>query len=225
MPLFISPLFGTPPGVVGVADLTQTIPVAIAIGGGGIPTVPILDPPRFFSIITGFDLQAQSGMAVTHTLNDAVRVYLFGERVHAARVSGFAFGWPCGTPPFGSFTGIDRVWRYYQYFRASSYLAPIRIFAGQGALVIGGMMSGLTLSVQDTTFGAAQFAFDFVALPPVFRRIRFPAFGPGAVFAQATPASRPEIKDVGSILKKGDDAILKYDPPEVFQRGRGGVTV
>lgn len=171
MPSFVTPLFTSRPGTVGVVGVDQSLPVMIAVTGLQ-PGVPLFDPFRFYAIITGFEVASESGVVVSHTLNDAVRMYLYGERAQPARVSGVTFPRPCGSGP-GDLGGQDRAWLYYEYLRSSSYFYPLHVYAGP-ALSFAGMLRGFRLELGDPVFGTGKFSFEFIAFPNVIRRVRFP---------------------------------------------------
>lgn len=173
MPTVVTSLFNTRPGTVGVGAIDQSLPVMISVGGTA--GTPLFDPFRYYAIVTGFSLGSESGMAVTHTLNDAVRAYLFGERAQTSQVNGVTFPTGCGSAP-GSLGGHERAWIFYQYSRSSTRLYPVRIYGGPG-IVLWGLLRGFRMALEDPVFGTGRFSFDFMVFPNVLRRVRFPLQG------------------------------------------------
>lgn len=174
--VIIPPMFGTPPGWVGAVGFDQSMPVRIAIGGGTENEMPSLSPAIFFAIITGATIQGESRIAVSQSLNDVIRMYLFGESPHIIRIEGLAFPRLCGG--VDSLTGAERVFWFYENGRASSYRFPIRISFGD-SMNFAGMLVGVGIDWNDSQFGVAKFTLTVMAFPRVQRRNRFLVAVPG----------------------------------------------
>lgn len=154
-------VFSNTPGVVSAVLTGQAVPFAVAIGGGSVPGFPAYRLAK--SILTGFEMEDQSGLGVGHTLRDRIYVYIHGERAGSAQITGVAFGGVCDdTGP--QYTGMDAVYAYYTRVRASTQGLPVRLVFGPNT-VLAGFMRGFKLGVSDPASGIGAFSFDFLTVP------------------------------------------------------------
>lgn len=141
-------------GVVSAFDYDLGIPCNMYLDGWG----------GFFgfkSIITEFTLHAQGGVQFMHTLNDFIYVYVFGERISQMRISGMSFWDICDG---GGIHGLEYVNAYYQANRVAELATPVTIVFG-GASAFYGFLTGMSISLNDPTNLAGQYALDFHVIP------------------------------------------------------------
>lgn len=156
-------VFSSEPGVVGAVVAGPSLPFAVAVGGNpGVPAFPGYTLSR--AILTGFRYAGRSGLGVTHTLRDRLYVYIYGERMGQALVSGIAFGGVCSQE--GRWTGFDAVYAYYERVRSSSNGIPVKLVFGPET-ALAGFMTELDFGLEDPQTGVGSFSFKFHALPRV----------------------------------------------------------
>lgn len=158
-------VFSSSPGVVGAVITGHALPFAVALGGqGNVPSFPAWHLAK--AILTGFDVRNMSGLGVTHSLRDRIYVYVFGERMGEATVSGLAFAGTCaGNPSVGRpWTGFDAVHAYYERARVSTQGAPVRLVFGPDTTLFG-FMQGFQFQLVDAENGLGSFAFQFRTIP------------------------------------------------------------
>ena len=169
-------VFGNTPGVVGTVVGGPALPFAVVVGGN--PGVAQFGPARVMkAVLTGFDLAGKSGLGVSHSLQDKIHVYVFGERMGQAAVSGVAFAGFCQGDP--RYTGLDAVYDYYERVRVSTQGLVVRLVFGP-ATVLYGFLSDFNFKLADPESGMGTFGFGFQTAP------RWAAFAPpGAGLADA----------------------------------------
>lgn len=155
-------IFSATPGVVAAEVHGPALPFAIAIGGNAnVPSFPAYRLIK--SIITGFTLDQQSGLGVSHTLRDRIYVYIHGERAGSAVISGVAFAGLCEDEG-PRYTGMDAIYAYYERTRASTEGVPVRLVFGPRTTLVG-FLSEFRLGVEDAQTGVGSFQFKFVTMP------------------------------------------------------------
>jgi len=161
-------LFGTQPGAVVAVD-SPGIPMGMFLEqwGGYLP---------FKSIITGFEIQMQSGVQFMHSLSDFIYVYVFGERISRVTISGVSFAFVCerldertpqadGTSIFTpNYHGLEYVAGFYNTNRVSSSGTPLTIVFGVDT-VVSGFLIGCGISLTDNERQLANFSLTFQAIP------------------------------------------------------------
>jgi hypothetical protein len=154
-------IFDSAPGVVGAVVTGRGLPFVVSIGGtGNQPAFPAY--AQIKAVITGFQFGARSGLGVTHTLRDRIYVYVFGERMGEATVSGLAFAGVCGNNSL--FTGFDGTFAYYERLRASTEGAPVRLIFGPNTVLFG-FMYEFGFQLEDPQTGIGSFSFKFKVIP------------------------------------------------------------
>lgn len=155
-------VFSNTPGVVSAVLTGQTLPFAIGIGGAnGIPAFPGFKLVK--SILTGFDVEDETGLGVMHTLRDRIYVYIHGERAGSVTITGVTFGGVCDDSG-PRYTGMDAVYAYYERTRASTEGFPVRLVLGPQT-TLAGFMRGFKLQVADPASGIGSFSFRFLTMP------------------------------------------------------------
>jgi hypothetical protein len=157
-------IFSPTPGVVGAVISGPALPFGVIVGGN--PGVPVFPDYRLAKgVVTGFEVEGQSGLGVSHTLRDRIYLYVFGERAGTAVVSGMAFANVCGPgATLGDYTGFDVIYSYYERVRVSTAgLAVSLVFGPYTALA--GFMHKLSFRLEDPATGLGSFSFRFVTVP------------------------------------------------------------
>lgn len=154
-------LFDSAPGIVGAMVHGPGLPFAVAIGGtGNAPAFPSY--AQIKAILTGFQFGARSGIGVSHTLRDRIYVYVFGERMGEATITGLAFPGVCDTP--STLTGFDGVFAYYERLRISNEGTPVRLIFGPNTVLFG-FMYEFGFQLEDPQTGLGTFSFKFKVIP------------------------------------------------------------
>jgi hypothetical protein len=154
-------IFDSVPGVIGAMVDGPGLPFSIAIGGTGrAPAFPSYSQIK--AILTGFQYGGRSGLGVSHTLRDRIYVYVFGERMAEATITGVAFAGVCNTAR--NLTGFDGVLAYYERLRVSAEGTPVRLILGPNS-VLGGFMYEFGFQLEDPQTGLGSFSFKFKSPP------------------------------------------------------------
>jgi hypothetical protein len=147
-------IFSNMRGVVSAFDVDTGIPCNMYVEGwAGFY--------GFKSIITEFRVQAQGGVQFLHTLRDFIYIYVFGERIGQASVSGLSFWDTCDG---GGVHGLEWVNYYYLQNRVSQRATPVTIILGSGTPFYG-FLTGLTLDLNNPENLIGQYALNFNVIP------------------------------------------------------------
>lgn len=140
-------------------------------GQGGIPGQVQLTSTGWFSdtvgisdrvIITGVGYNQESNIQFTHTLQNSIFIYSFGDRIGELQIQGIAFNQLCDSKASG--TGISDLINYYAQNRVAVTGQPLRVTIG-GSQIIKGFLVGCKVSTLSTEFMTMQFTLNMVALP------------------------------------------------------------
>lgn len=131
------------------------IPVTLQVGGWN-------EGRRFKAALSGYAMGGQTGFQALHTLRDVIYIYVFGERMGALQLSGFAFVGLCDADE--DTTGVDDVYDYYNNNRLSNTGMPVQITIGF-TTSIQAFLVGFNLQIVDPSMSLAQFTLSLVYPP------------------------------------------------------------
>jgi hypothetical protein len=152
-----------------MADIFITSPgrVGIVRGEGTIPgSVEVIDKrgDRFsaFSrvIITAVGYNQTCNAQFLQTLDNAIYIYSFGDRIGEIQIQGLAFAGLACTP---SQAGVVDILRYYRDNRLSKTGLPIKIAIGTE--VIKGYLIGCRVLTQNPETGTYAWILEVAAIP------------------------------------------------------------
>lgn len=135
------------------------------------PTIPATTTLRveewdgfgsFKSIITKVTVSAQGNFQFLHTLGGNIYIYVFGDRIGQATISGLAFDSTCDDE--NGTIGIERVIQYYQENRVASRAAPIKITIGTSTTVQGYLV-GFNAEIGDPGSRVYNFSMQLMLVP------------------------------------------------------------
>jgi len=109
-------------------------------------------------IITQGTIEHEGNYQFLHTINDAVYVYVFGDRVGSLVVGGIAFGVPCGGG-----NGITEVILRYNQHRIAATGNPVIV--GFADLAFPCFLTGFNVDTADPETHTAQWALRFNFFP------------------------------------------------------------
>lgn len=125
-------------------------------------TIDFEDGRQGTYIVTEVAVRQGVNVQFLHTLDDAIYIYVFGDRIGDIMISGIAFIEVCGPDSGGS--GVKNAMEYYAKNRASQRSGPVLVKFGDGDPFKSYLIdSGMTLLRPE--MGAAQFTFNFKSLP------------------------------------------------------------
>ena len=121
--------------------------------------------PSIRAIITGVSGSSSGNFNVTHTLQDFIYVYIFGERIGDLMISGLAFaGLGCGT---SNQTGIEQIADFYNKYRISAYGKLLNIQIGlSGSSSLRGFLVGFQPDITNAESQVSQFGLTFKTFSP-----------------------------------------------------------
>lgn len=135
-------IFSADPGTVVLADVREGTPMNLFIEGH--EPDPSEDPPpppddwggfeSLRSIVTGFAVDLEGGVQFTHSLDEFVFVYTFGERMGTMQLSGISFYQDCQevdeVMTGGEDHGLEEMIGYYGLNRVNTRRTPVLIVLG-----------------------------------------------------------------------------------------------
>jgi hypothetical protein len=130
-----------------------TLPFTIQIEDMGI--APGTSPNL---IVTQAAIVEKGNFQFLHTLNETIYVYVFGDRIGELRVSGIAFGTPCGGD-----NGINAIMKSYRENRLAEKGGPVTVSFGDDPYR--GFLTGMNVDVSDPERQLAQWALRFHSFP------------------------------------------------------------
>jgi len=120
------------------------------------------DPQKFKAVFTGYRIGGQGSYQFLHTLRDVIYVYIFGERIGSAEMTGVAFMDTCISDRIA--TGLDDLMGYYEANRISTTGTPVLISFGINT-AIEGFVCGVNFQLVDAQSGLGQFVMP-IHFPP-----------------------------------------------------------
>jgi len=118
------------------------------------------------AIITSFTVSAQGNFQFLHSLGGNIYLYVFGDRIGEATISGLAFDRPCDVG--GATTGIERVLDFYTSQRIAQRRTPLKITLGARKAIIGYMV-GMNAKIADPVDGIYEFHLSLLVPPSAHR--------------------------------------------------------
>ena len=125
-------------------------------------TIDFEDKRRGTFIVTEVGIRQGVNAQFLHTLDDAIYIYVFGDRVGDITISGIAFIDVCGTGVTGS--GVKDVMTYYSDNKASQRAGPVLVKFGDGDPFKAYLLES-SINLLKPEMGAAQFTFNFKLMP------------------------------------------------------------
>jgi hypothetical protein len=148
--------------------VTRAGHVGIIRGEGTMPgSVEIMssDGTRFASltrvIITAIGYNQTVNAQFLQTLDNAIYIYSFGDRVGEVQIQGLAFAGLSCSQDNGS--GVVDILEYYKNYRLSKTGLPIRVAIGTE--VIKGYLMGCRVNTQSAETGTYSWALELAAIP------------------------------------------------------------
>ena len=155
-----------------MATLFQSIPGQVVAlsnvdGDKGMPlTVDGMSGswfPRFRSIISEMHVGLDGNYQLTHTCEDVVYVYAFGDRISQMQIGGVAFTSACAG---SNMTGIEQVLAWYKKNRIAVRSKPIQVQIGSSASgLFRGYLTNLVGDIIKAESRLSQFALLFKVFP------------------------------------------------------------
>lgn len=127
-------------------------------------TIDFEDARNGAFIVTSVGIRMDVNAQFLHTLDDAIYIYVFGDRVGDLVISGLAFIESCQGKDTKS--GVAAAVEYYANNRASSPTRTTPVLAKLGPITIQAYLLGANLELLRPDTGAVQFTFNFKLLPP-----------------------------------------------------------
>ena len=153
--------------VVKLKDGRKAIPFSVAFKDPDDDT----KKHRFLqAIVTQAVIVQQGNYQFSHSINDTIYVYVFGDRIGELRVSGTAFPQVCeagggaGAPSsVSSGTGYKEVLDFYDTNRISKRGKPVEI--AFGATAFEGFLVNMQIQVADAEHLLGQWTYQFSTFP------------------------------------------------------------
>jgi hypothetical protein len=155
----LAAIFASAPGTVSVLDGDGMTGLPVAIDG----LAGAWYPP-FKAIITSVSIALDGNYQFTHTLDDVIYVYAFGDRISQLRIDGMAFTSNCNEA--GGTGGIEAILDAYAANRIAARDEPIQIQIGTS--VSGrfrGYLTGLRNDIARPDERIGTFSFLFHIIP------------------------------------------------------------
>ena len=130
-------------------------------------TIDFEDNRRGTFIVTEVGIRQGVNAQFLHTLDDAIYIYIFGDRIGDIIISGIAFIEVCGTGASGS--GVKNVMTYYADNKASQRSGPVLVKFGDGEPFKSYLLES-SVNLLKPEMGAAQFTFNFKLMPQRSRK-------------------------------------------------------
>lgn len=150
-------IFDTQPGAVAVlpSDDGPGLPLAIdGFSGSWFGA--------YKSILAGLSLALDGNVQFTHTLDDTIYIYTFGDRISQLRVDGLSFQGGCGDD--GS--GVEAILQAYDENKVASRSSPVQVQIGTSASgLFRGYMTGLRMEIVKPEARIAQFSLLLSVIP------------------------------------------------------------
>lgn len=151
-------VFSQQAGQVAVIDTGLPALISIGLTGGNGDTINYRATK---SIVTRVAFSGQPNVQFMHTVGGSVHIYVFGDRVGAATVSGLAFGAHCDQT---NKLGIESVKEFYEQNKVSAQRNPVSISLGK--TVLRGVLIGINADVSDPKTNVWQFGLQIATVPP-----------------------------------------------------------
>lgn len=149
---------------------------------------------KFKAIITTVSLSAAGNVQFQHSLGGNIYVYVFGDRIGTATVSGLAFEHPCDNSE--GTVGIEHVMNYYVENRVANRQTPIKLTIGSKRAIQGYLVS-FNAQMLDPKTRIYQFTMQFMVPPRAALRCTriasTPAALPGGTSATIDPSPLPDV--------------------------------
>lgn len=151
-------LFAGPPGrVLAFADPAVQ---------GLLPSLAGLDPTLDFagqkSLITRMTVANETNHQFMHTIGGDIYIYVFGNRIGQATVSGLSIAYDCDRGGDREH-GFEKVLRWYRNNRLSQRSDPVTLLIGRTPL--SGFVTGVTGGVFDHRLNLMQFDLNLAVVP------------------------------------------------------------
>jgi len=122
----------------------------------------------FRAIVTSVAVASQGNFQFLHSLGGNIYVYVFGDRVGEAVISGLAFDRPCDNSD--KMTGVEHVMQYYVDNRIAQRRTPLKLTIGAQRAIVGYLVS-FSAKVADPKDGIYEFSLSFMVPPPSSTRL------------------------------------------------------
>lgn len=120
------------------------------------------------SIITSVEFSGQVNLQFMHTLGNLIYVYVFGDRLGAAAVSGLSFGAPCenfdAENENPASYGPELLYTWYRNNRASTRATPVKLLLG-ARTTLEAFVVGYRECVVDAASSLMQWSVALALLP------------------------------------------------------------
>jgi len=149
----MSAIFSMKAGQVGrIANAAQAVPF----------TIDFEDNRNGTFIVTEIGVRQGVNAQFLHAFDDAVYIYVFGNRIGDLTIGGLAFIEACGSGGGGS--GVEKVQQYYDANKASVRRKPVLV--KMGPLTFQAYLMEASLMLLRPGSGSVQFIFTFKMPPP-----------------------------------------------------------
>jgi hypothetical protein len=169
----------------------------------------------FRAIITSVAISSQGNYQFLSSLGGNIYVYVFGDRMGEAVISGLAFDYPCPDKGSAETTGIEHVMQYYVANRIANRRTPLTITIGAKRAIRGYLVGFYAKSADPKDGGIYEFTLTFMLPPSTERLCRTSSSAP--VVATAPPPATSG----GGTAPLPDEV---YDDQYVVNDGHGGTT-
>jgi hypothetical protein len=150
-------IFNSKPGYVVPIYSADVVPLTLMLTGWE-------RFPSFNAIINQASLDRSSNPQFSHSMNDTIYAYIFGERIGSLSLGGIAFAGSCQQGRNRNRTGIEDVVEYYDKYSASSSGAPVDLVIGANQ-ALKGFLVGMSTSLTQTELQLSQFVLRFRTFP------------------------------------------------------------
>ena len=147
-------IIGTAPGSVAVINGPQT-PLTVTIDG--------FTPTSTRAIITNFSISQRGGAQFLQTLEDFIYVYVFGDTMGSAQISGMFFAGACGG---GSYSGSDKIFDFYNMKKIATTGRPVTLQVGlTGSGRFRAYLTSCAVMVNDPSLQRGTYSLGFNVIP------------------------------------------------------------
>lgn len=123
---------------------------------------------RHQSIITRIAANQKTSQQIQNTFGNDIYLYVFGDEIQGAVISGLSFNDNCGVSGSDGRHGVAKIQEWYNRYKVSSRPSPIAITLGRSTKseILRGFLTGLRLDTIDPKNWVVQFDLNMILVPP-----------------------------------------------------------
>jgi hypothetical protein len=133
--------------------------VSIPEASGALGRVKVQGFAPLNTIIESLGINRETNVQFQESLDEAIYVYSFGDKMGQVRVSGTTFSQDCNDPSAGA--GPFSIFDYYTRHRASERNDPVFVSLPESLINMNGFLIAMNLNQVDPIFGLWKFELMF----------------------------------------------------------------